>query len=787
LSDSVGPGARFGEQLRRDRLAAGLTQEELAERSALSIRAISDLERGRIGRPRRRTLRQLASALQLPTADRAGLASAGRWRAQLPADVADFTGRREEMRVLTSLLTGNGDRRHPGAVVVSAVTGPGGAGKTTLAVHAAHQVAPEFPDGQLYLNLRGSSPEPVAPPDALARILRDMGADLAVIPPDETERAAKYRSRLAGLRLLIFLDDAIDAAQVRPLLPGTAGCAVLVTSRRSMQALESARVLELGLLGEEDAAALFAGIVGPARAAAEPDAVQTVLAACGGLPLAIRIAAARLAARPGWRIAALADRLSDARGRLDELQAGDLAVRASFMVSYDSTLAAVAGGDGVSESRAFRLLGLAAGPEISLPAAAALLDAPVNHAERALESLADRHLLQSAAPGRYRLHDLLRAFASERAINEEDGEERDRAVRRMLAWYVHTAAAAARLIHPNGYRVPLNPAGPSTLPLPFVTYDQALAWLDKEYANLVSAVRQAAGQQEHDLAWKLPASLWALFYLRGQVDDWIATHQIGLASARSLADRSAESWMLNNLGIGYLHARRPETAIACFQHNLPIVRAAADQRGLAMTLVNLGCSLADAGRHDEAMQPLLDALHIFRKTGNRNGEGATLASIGRACERRGHVSDAIGYYQKALEPSKETHDFVTEGRTHLQLSSAHLKLGQIDPAIHKATEAIELSRRTGNRYGHAEALAALGRAELARQLPAQARLHWLAAVTIFTELGHPHADDIAADLDALEPQAPAETASEPASAELRAAVDPLAARPDRPPHRVDRR
>jgi transcriptional regulator with XRE-family HTH domain/tetratricopeptide (TPR) repeat protein len=608
LSEAELVGA-FGD-LRRRRLAAGLTQEELADRTGLSVRAISAIERGRTAAPRPSTQRLLADVLS-PTASagRSGGGPAARRRppAQLPADLADFTGRREQLELLTGLLTAAADGELPGAVIVSAVAGAGGIGKSALAVHAAHQVAPNFPDGQLYLNLRGSGSQPVTPGEALLRFLRDLGTDPAATRADEAELSARYRSLLAGRRFLIILDDARDAAQVRPLLPGTAGCAVVVTSRGSLPDLESTRLLELGSLTDADALALFARITGPARAAAEPEAARAVLAACGGLPLAIRVAAVRLVTRPGWSVAALAGRLGDARRRLDELQAGDLAVRASFTVSYAS-IREDAAPAGAAADRAFRMLAAPDGPDISLPAAAALLDVPAEQAERALELLVDSHLLQSAAPGRYRLHDLMRVYAGERVLAEESTPQRALAVHRMLQWYLHTAAAAARLVYPHGRRMPLGQADPGIVPLTFTSYARALEWLDAEYANLVAAVGQAAHRGEHELAWKLPASMTALFFLRGHITDWIATHQLGLASARALADGSAEWWILNNLSLAYRHAKRMEAALDCHLQGLRIVREASDARRIATATVNLGYTLADIGRYDEALEALQESL-----------------------------------------------------------------------------------------------------------------------------------------------------------------------------------
>ncbi|HEY6313857.1 MAG TPA: tetratricopeptide repeat protein [Streptosporangiaceae bacterium] len=744
------PGGSFGEQLRRDRVAAGLTQEELAEASGLSVRAISDMERGRTCRPRLSTLRQIARALSLP-------AVVSRPLAQLPADLADFTGRREDAGQLTGLLAAAGEGLAPGALVVAAIAGAAGIGKTALAVHVAHRAAPRFPDGQLYLNLRGSSSEPVAPAEALARFLRDLGTDPAGVPADEDERAARYRSLAVGRRLLIMLDDARDAAQVRPLLPGAGGCAVVVTSRSPLQDLESARLLELDILAGADARALFTRIAGPARALAEPDAARQVLAACAGLPLAIRIAAARLAARPAWSVAALAARLGDARRRLDELQAGDLAVRASFMVSY-THLRPAAGPADEPPDRAFRLLGLPDGPDMGLSAAAALLGARPDCAERALELLVDAHLLQSVTPGRYRFHDLLRVFAAERVQAEEGAPARAEAVRRMLSWYLHTAAAACRLINPHRTPISLSPAAPGTAPLAFDSYVDALAWLDVEHVNLLTAVHQAARHGEHQIAWQLTATLWDLFDLRGRIGDWVAAHQTGLASARLLGDHRAEKIIVGNLGGTYLYAGQLLSALDCLSQYLAIARELGDEEGVAKGLVNLGAVLTELGRPGQAMPPLQEALGLFRKMGHRAGQGYALSAIGGAYRLSGRFSDAIPYYQQGLKVFREINKTTSTGEVLVDMSMARLKLGQADAAIGEAEEAAELSRQTGCRRTEARALAVLGHAYRDRNDPGTARRCWLEARAILTDLGHPQADEVAADLDALGAPEPPSTA-----------------------------
>ena len=332
-------GEGFGALLRQYRLAAGLTQEELAERTAISARAISSMEAGRTARPYRRNVEVLADALGLAPGERdllmrlaregAGAAPGPRRPAQLPADIAEFTGRTEQVNSLTALLAGSGQ-----PVRIAVITGAGGVGKSALAIHVAHQVGAAFGDGQLFVELQGSSEQPVSTSEVLARLLRQLGMADTAIPADATERASEFRTQMAGLAMLVVLDDARDAAQVRPLLPGNASSAVLITSRGWLAELEGSRALALGALDRSDALALFASICGAERVEAEPEATDAVLTACGGLPLAIRIAAARLVSRPAWAVGALANRLRNERQRLSELAVGDLAVRASFGVSY---------------------------------------------------------------------------------------------------------------------------------------------------------------------------------------------------------------------------------------------------------------------------------------------------------------------------------------------------------------------------------------------------------------------------------------------------------------------
>ena len=759
----------FGELLRRYRLEAGLSQEELAQRAGLSVRAVANMERGRTTRPYERSVRVLAEALALPERQREQLDRASRLTIgeslrlglagtretmapaeppvlvprQLPPAVPYFTGRAEELWALHNMLAG----AH-GMVAIAAITGSAGAGKSTLAVQWAHQIAAQFPDGQLYLDLRGSGSRPLTPGEALARLLRDLGADPAAVPADEEERAARYRSLATGRRLIIVLDDARDAAHVRPLLPGSGGCVVAVTSRNSLHGLELARQLDLSGMTVGDAMALLTTIVGTARCVAEPDAVRAVLSACAGLPLAIWIAAARLVARPGWSIGTLASRLGDARKRLDELETGDRAVRSSFLVSYGNLQRARRGARDAPD-RAFRILGLAEGPDISLPAAAALLDVSAYQAEKMLELLVDGHLLQSPAAGRYRFHDLLRIYAAERASAEEDTAARAAATLRMLSWYLHTAAAASRVINPHRGHLALGQADSGAAPIAFHSYSEALAWLDTEQANLMSAVDQASREGEHAIAWKLVFTLWDLFNLRGRFSEWLAIHKTGLASARALRDTTGEKFMLGNLAANYLYAGLPVEALACMREILLIVRAAGDVKDTATALVNLGVTLTDLGKADEAMAALEEALGLFRGAGDRKGQAYAACGLAAVHARCLRFTDAISCYEDGLSIFREINDTVSLNEALVDIAAVHLKQGHPEQAAVDAAEAAQLSFQSGSRRNEARALAILGEVHRQNDDREQAEQCWLRAVAIFSELGHPQATEIVAELDAL--------------------------------------
>ena len=451
------------------------------------------------------------------------------------------------MKRLCDLLSGPGASNDPGAVRIAVVAGAGGLGKTSLAVHAAHRVRRRFPDGQLYVDLLGATPVPLPPGDVLARFLRDLGVDGRDIPVDEDERAARYRTTLARRRMLVVLDNARDAAQVRPLLPGSASSAVLVTTRSRMPDLASTKLVDLNVLDDDEALKLFVKVVGEERPAAEPEATAELLDACAGLPLAIRICAARLATRSGWTVQAMADRLRDVHRRLDEMRAGDLAVRASFQVSFAS-LPASTDARGIDPARAFCLLGLWQGPGISAAAAAALFGVPQYSAEDALEVLVDTHLLESTAPDRYKFHDLLRVYAAERAEADLSAAERDAAVSRLLGGTCAPPTppprrSAAPLQHP-AWTPPTRTCRRSASPPPKTpwpgTTASAPTWWPRPARR-----PPPVGTRSHG---GCPAPFSVIFNSRGNWADCIATHRIALASARRAGNRRGEAWVLNNLG-----------------------------------------------------------------------------------------------------------------------------------------------------------------------------------------------------------------------------------------------
>jgi tetratricopeptide (TPR) repeat protein/transcriptional regulator with XRE-family HTH domain len=762
----VGGDGGFGAVLRTCRLSAGLSQEELAGRSGLSIRTISNLEGGRIRWPHPGSVRRLADALGLSGSQRQQfIAEAGRRLAraaagpvtaapedprpgtdrgnvvprQLPAPARHFVGREAELAELGGLLDRAGAGGSP-AVVISAIGGTAGVGKTALAVHWAHQVADRFPDGQLYVNLRGFDPtgSPLPAATAVRAFLEALGVAPERIPASLDARAALYRSLVAGQRMLVVLDNARDAEQVRALLPGSPGCFVVVTSRSQLTglvAVEGAHALTLDLLTDAEARTLLTARLGAARVDAEFGAAAELARLCARLPLALVIAAARVAASPQLRLGAFAEELADARSRLDLLDSGDAptSVRAVFSWSVGSLPPPAA--------RMFGLLGLHPGRDITAHAAASLAGVPLRQARTALRQLAGASLTTEHSSGRYSLHDLLRAYVAELAGAADGQDGHHEATRRMLDYYLHTAHAAGRVICPRRRHVRLDAARPHCAPLEFGDYDAALRWLKSEHANLVAAVTHAAEQGEHDIAWKLPIELWDLFSMGYHWPDWISSVETGLVSARELGDQAAQAWLLNHLAIARQRSGDTEEAFAAFREALEIRRLTGDRHGAAVVLANLGRTLSEACRLAEALQCLQEALQVFTQAENLAEQGRCMYLLSATYRRLGRIENAIASADQAVRTFRQIGDEVEESTALVQLALAAVRVGDPASAVAHAARAAELAQSRGDQVDQAEALAALGRAFLASGQSEQARKALRTARRIFTDIGYANTDE----------------------------------------------
>jgi DNA-binding SARP family transcriptional activator/Tfp pilus assembly protein PilF len=629
---------------------------------------------------------------------------------QLPADVPAFTGRAAELAVLDRLLlagtAGDTGRDPEAAAVISAVSGTAGVGKTALAVHWAHRAAAHFPDGQLHVNLRGYDPaQPVTAGDALARFLRALGVSAQDIPADQDERAARYRSLLAGKRVLILLDNASSIDQVRPLLPGDAGCAVLVTSRDSLAGLvarDGARRIDLDLLPLADAVTLLRSLIG-GRAAADPHATATLAEDCARLPLALRIAAELAAGQPAAPLADLAAQLGDLRHRLDLLDAGGdphTAVRAVFSWSYDRLDSGTA--------CAFRLAGLHPGLDFDAYAIAALTSATLGDVDRELDALAGAHLIEPTIPGRHGLHDLLRAYARELA-EQVDGERQSRAaLTRLFDHYLATAASAMDAAYPaERHRRPRIPASPGPAPA-VVNSDAAMAWLDAERANLVAMVTHAAGSGWPAHATRASGLLFRNLQDRGHIAEEATIHTAARRAARDTGDLAAESSALTALGLVKWRQGRYEEAADDHTQALALSRKADDRTGQARALYNLGIVEMDQGGYAPAARHFRRALALHRETGDRTGQAAALNALGNLAEHQGRYRQAATYCRQSLALSRETGHKTAEAVASVNLGRVVRRLGRCQQAAEHHQQALALFRQIGNRRGEAVALGNLG-------------------------------------------------------------------------------
>ena len=649
---------------------------------------------------------------------------------QLPGDVRDFTGRDAALAAMTALLPG----KAAAAPVVIAITGMAGAGKTALAVHFAHLAAGGFPDGQLFVDLRGhAEAEPKSPAEALRGFLRALG--VREVPGDTDEAAALYRSLLAGKQMIVVLDNAAGAGQVRPLLPSSAGCLVLITSRSRLAGLlarDGVRPVVAGPLTGAEGVALLRKILGPSRVQADAGAAAAIVERCARLPLALRIAAERAAHRPRLALAALAGELAAEQGRLDALaiaEDADTSVRPVFSWSYRKLAPDAA--------RMFRLLGLHPGPDIGIPAAAALAECTEADAARLLGVLADAHLLGEAAVGRYRFHDLLRVYAAERAAADDPPASRTAALRRVLTWYLHTADAADRVLVPTRPHVHLEPA--PVEPLRFTSYDSALAWSDAEYPNLMAAVHTAAAAGEDTVAWKLQVALASYLEICRPWAEWVAVGQTAVKAAQRAGDLKGEAWLLNQLGHPYTGLGRFDDALDCMQRALRIRTETGDRRAQGSTLNNIGVIYGKLERIEDSIRYFQSGLDLAVETGDQRLESIALLNIGEAHQKLAQHDKAAACYRQALLIARKSDAALIEGRALTDLSETFLALGQPAASQHHLMRALAAWQRAGDRKNIADTHCKLGDLLSATGQDRTAHEHWRAAQAIFEEIGDPQA------------------------------------------------
>jgi DNA-binding SARP family transcriptional activator len=694
--------------------------------------------------------------------------------AQLPATVADFTGREAFVRELGHQLSEAS--QGGGVMAVSAVAGIGGVGKTTLAVEVAHIARESFPDGQLYVDLQGTSPRPTEPEAVLGSFLRALGVADAAIPESLADRAALYRSTLDGRRVLALLDNAYDAAQIRQLLPGTPGCAALVTSRVRMVDLAGAHLVDLDVMSPEESLLLFTRIVGEERVRSERQSALDVVAACGFLPLAIRISAARLAARRTWTVSVLADKLADHRRRLDELRAGDLAVKATFALGYGHLSPA--------QARAFRLLSLPEGPDISLDAAAAVLDLDRYTTEDLLEALVDISLIESAAPARYRYHDLLRLYARECAESDESPDARCAALSRLLDFYLASAMSAYALENP-GDRV-LDHVAPTSRPgLAFATREASLTWMFTEAQGLLAAVRQSAESGCSDF---LRRAVDVLLVAQDLVESGVYARQYEQAAralvkaaqdcGEPLVEGRGRVWLGQQLRLSARFAEAESEAERAMELGL-----AADDPTAYSYAANLRGALAHRDqRFAEAVAYQSTALQAFQEDGNKHGEAAALSNLARgqqdlgdteaaaatiervvAVHRElgagfrlgnglyaagimlttaGRLDEALGLLAEALDIFRSARQRFWEAMTLFRLAQLHLAARRWRQSASHVEQALVILRDVGGEWRTANALTLLGRALAGMGQEIRAHACWQDALVLFTGLGVPEAAEV---------------------------------------------
>jgi DNA-binding SARP family transcriptional activator/tetratricopeptide (TPR) repeat protein len=661
---------------------------------------------------------------------------------QLPVAPELFVGREAQLSALDGLLDVTA-----GTVVISAVGGTAGVGKTALALHWAHGAAARFPDGQLYVNLRGYDPSsaPVGPAEALEWFLDALGVAGEGRPASVEARAGLYRSLVAGRRLLIVLDNARDAEQVRPLLPGSAGCVVLVTSRAKLSALavaEGARLLSLDVLTEAEAGQMLAGRMGTARVRAEPGPLAELIGLCARLPLALAIIAVRGAARPEMALAEVAAELADTGSRLDALEGGDAAasLRAVMSWSYLQLTPAAA--------RMFRLLGLHPGPDIGVPAAASLAGVTLAEARQELAELTAVSLLNEQRRGRFAFHDLLRDYAAEQARATDSDTDRGQAIGRVLDHYLHVAARATRLLNPAQEAVVLTPPRPGAAAGQPADRRQALAWFEQEHRVLLAAIALAAESGFDSHAWQLPWAMSPFLRARGHWQEWAATQRTALATATRLGDTAAQALSGRLLANACINLGDHDQALGHYASSLTLCQQRGNLVGQAKIHQSLSVLADRQGRYADSLGHAEQALRLYQACGDQANEAEALNNVGWYNGLLGDYHQARSFCRQALTLSAEVGDRWIEGNAWDSAGYAEHHLGNLAEAAACYQHALSLFRESGARFDEADTLTHLGDTHhAARNLP-QARDAWQQALGILDELHHPDAEQVRAKLRA---------------------------------------
>lgn len=661
---------------------------------------------------------------------------------QLPRDLATFTGRREELARLIAAATQHHDRSGATTVVISAVEGMAGVGKTQLAIHAAHKLvrAGHFIDVQLHVNLRGFDPElpPADPSAVLEAFLRQLGVAAQQIPESRDERAAMYRDRMRDRRALVLLDNAATEDQVRDLIPAGPTCLVLITSRRSLAGLDGASPHLIDTFTQTEALDLLTRIAGHDRVAAEPEAAARVIGYCDRLPLALALTAARLRSRPAWSLAELADRMQ--AGRLEAISAGGRAIRPVFDASYQALPDRA--------QQVFRLIGLHPGPDFSAAAAAALAGITAGGAAEVLELLLDEHLLQQKRSGRFELHDLLRAYASEQANTIDPGQERRAAVHRMLDHYGHTAHDAALLLERGRDPLNLPPPQPGVCLEHFADHERALAWFTTEHAVLLSAVGHAAATGFHAHTWQLAHALATYLDRRGNWHDLAAVGNTAIDAAARLADPLGKAIAHNIVARAHRRHGNYEDAQHHLRHALDLFGRIGNLDGQADTYIELARVKAwqSPPAIAEARALARQAHALYQSRGHRLGQAQTLTAIGWSHARLGDYAQALTCCRQALPVLEEFDDRERQAHAWDSIAYAHSYLGQHTQAVACYRLALDLCRGLGDRPLEADILNRFGDAHHAAHCPDAAHDAWQQALDILTELDQPYADQIRSKL-----------------------------------------